>query len=219
MDTEVKENSVSEYRSIKDLVIETCISEGAFPSYEKLTSLVLKHFPTSRWQKTHYAWYKSKIKRGEIAVPGSSISKTKGKKVRTDGQLSGMAGEFLVAGKLFKRGMQVSVTLGNAKSIDLLVYNPKVEKTYTVQVKTVRCKNCFPMKRENIRVEDIYVFVVLNKADDNEEFFIVRGKTILEDLNKFFGTCYTRTPISTFPGINYGPLKEYRDNWEIFQEG
>ena len=42
----------------------------SFPSYEKLTSLVLKHFPTSKWQKTHYAWYKSKIKRGEIPVPG-----------------------------------------------------------------------------------------------------------------------------------------------------
>lgn len=63
---------MSEYKSIKDLVIETCISGGEFPSYEKLTSLVLEHFPTSRWQKTHYAWYKSKIKRGEIAVPGFS---------------------------------------------------------------------------------------------------------------------------------------------------
>lgn len=46
------------------------MSEGAFPSYEKLTSLVLKHFPTSKWKKSHYAWYKSKIKRGEIPVPG-----------------------------------------------------------------------------------------------------------------------------------------------------
>ena len=46
------------------------MGEGSFPSYEKLTSLVLKHFPTSKWQKTHYAWYKSKIKHGEIEVPG-----------------------------------------------------------------------------------------------------------------------------------------------------
>jgi len=61
---------MSEYSKIKDLVIETCMDEGTFPSYERLTSLVLKHFPTSKWQKTHYAWYKSKIKRGEISVPG-----------------------------------------------------------------------------------------------------------------------------------------------------
>lgn len=61
---------MSDYQTIKELVIETCMSEGAFPSYEKLTTLVLKNFPTSKWQKTHYAWYKSKIKRGEIPVPG-----------------------------------------------------------------------------------------------------------------------------------------------------
>lgn len=46
------------------------MAEGEFPSYEKLTSLVRQHFPTSKWQKTHYTWYKSKIKTGEISVPG-----------------------------------------------------------------------------------------------------------------------------------------------------
>jgi hypothetical protein len=66
---------MSEYRTIKDLVIETYISEGYFPSYEKLTSLVLQHFPSSRWQKTHYAWYKSKIKTGDISVPGQAIKR------------------------------------------------------------------------------------------------------------------------------------------------
>lgn len=63
---------MNEYSTIKELVINTCMSEGQFPSYEKLTSLVRQHFPTSKWQKTHYAWYKSKIKTGEILVPGIS---------------------------------------------------------------------------------------------------------------------------------------------------
>jgi len=63
---------MSYYRTIKELVIETSMAEGRFPSYEKLTSLVRQHFPTSKWQKTHYAWYKSKIKTGEIVVPGIS---------------------------------------------------------------------------------------------------------------------------------------------------
>ena len=61
---------MSEYRTIKELVIDTCISEGAFPSYEKITSLVLQNFPTSKWKKNHYAWYKSKIKNGQISIPG-----------------------------------------------------------------------------------------------------------------------------------------------------
>ena len=63
---------MSEYKTIKELVVETYISEGSLPSYEKLTPLVLQHFPNSRWQRTHYAWYKSKIKTGAIPVPGQS---------------------------------------------------------------------------------------------------------------------------------------------------
>jgi len=61
------------FRTIRQLVIETCMAEGGFPSYEKLTSLVRQHFPSSKWRKTHYAWYKSKIKTGEIQVPGFPV--------------------------------------------------------------------------------------------------------------------------------------------------
>lgn len=74
------------YRSIKDLVIETCVTEGRFPSYEKLTTLVRQHFPNSKWQQTHYAWYKSQIKRGGIQVPGitASLSQDSGEAVETE---------------------------------------------------------------------------------------------------------------------------------------
>lgn len=60
---------MSKYPSIKALVIDTFVSEGEFPSYEKLTSLVKANFPNRKWQKTHYAWYKSHIKTGKIEVP------------------------------------------------------------------------------------------------------------------------------------------------------
>jgi len=53
-------------------------------------------------------------------------------KPRTDGQLSGMAGEFLTVGKLFKKGYQASVTLGNAKAVDVFVYNPETNKSFIV---------------------------------------------------------------------------------------
>ena len=144
--------------------------------------------------------------------------KDKQKKPRADGQLSGMAGEFLVAGKLFKRRMQVAVTLGNAKSIDLFVHNPRTDRTFNVQVKTLRSKNYFPMRRENVKLECVYVFVVLNRDDQNEQFFIVPGRTIRRDINKFFGTSYTREKPSTFPGVSCVPLKEFEDNWELFEK-
>jgi len=61
---------MSAYQSIKDLVIDTYMSEGELPSYEKLTSLVKANFPNSKWQKSHYSWYKSQIKTGKIEVSG-----------------------------------------------------------------------------------------------------------------------------------------------------
>lgn len=67
---------MSQYRTIKELVIETCMTDGGFPSYERLTSLVRQNFPASKWQKTHYVWYKSKIKTGEILVPGNLIERS-----------------------------------------------------------------------------------------------------------------------------------------------
>lgn len=61
---------MSYYKTIRELVIETSMTEGGFPSYEMLTSLVMQHFPHSKWQKTHYAWYKHQIKSGKIQIPG-----------------------------------------------------------------------------------------------------------------------------------------------------
>ena len=142
----------------------------------------------------------------------------KPKRPRVDGQMSGMAGEFLVAGKLFKRRMQVSVTMGNAKAIDLFVHNHQTDRTFNVQVKTLRQKNCFPMRRENVKSGHVYVFVILNRDDQEEQFFIVSGTTILKDINRFFGASYTREKPSTLPAVNYGPLKEFEDNWELFEK-
>jgi len=117
---------------------------------------------------------------------------TGNKQSRADPQISGMAGEFLVAGQLFKRRMQVSVTMGNAKAIDLFVHNPRTDPTFTAHVKTLRQKNCFPMRRENMKADHIYVFVILNGDDQNEDFYIVPGRVILRDIDRFFGTSYAR---------------------------
>ncbi len=138
---------------------------------------------------------------------------------KPDLQVTQMAGEFLTAGKLFKRGYQVAVTLGNAKAIDLFAENPRTGKTHTVQVKTQRDKNNFPLHKERIRADCIYVFVRLNAVRDQEEFFIVQGREILDDINRFYGASY-RDPEnpSKRPGINYGPLDPYKDNWQVFDE-
>lgn len=140
-------------------------------------------------------------------------------KIRADGHLSGMAGEFLTLGKLFKRGYQASFTLGNAKAVDLFVYNAKTDKQFCVQVKTLRQRNCFPMKKESIKQDHVYVFVFLNEWVKPEEFFIIGGREILENIDHFFGASYRDLcKPSNMPAINYGPLAPYKDNWQIFDE-
>jgi RecB family endonuclease NucS len=60
---------MSNYHTIRDLVIDIYRSEGQFPSYEKLTSLIKANFPHSKWKESHYNWYKSQIRTGKIKIP------------------------------------------------------------------------------------------------------------------------------------------------------
>jgi len=72
-----KEENMRNYQSIKELVIDACVTEGKFPSEEKLAALVKKNFPDSAWQKTHYSWYKSQIKTGKIELPSNDVTPSK----------------------------------------------------------------------------------------------------------------------------------------------
>ena len=137
----------------------------------------------------------------------------KGKTKRADGTLTSMAGEFLVAGKLLKRGLLVSVTMGNAKAIDLFVHNPKTDKTFIVQVKALKAKNWFPILKEKVNPNHVYVFVILNHNEQDEEYFMVPGNTILEDIPRFF----RKSDASTFPGIWHRSLDEFKNNWSLFE--
>ena len=71
-------------------------------------------------------------------------------KQRADGQKSGLAGEFFVAAELLKRGLQTSLTLGNAKSIDLFAINDEGTR-FTIQVKALRSPNYFLIDLERVQ--------------------------------------------------------------------
>ena len=93
---------------------------------------------------------------------------------RADGQKSGLAGEFFVAAELLKRGLQTSLTLGNAKSIDLFAINDQGTR-FTIQVKALRSPNYFLIDLERVQDACYYVFVVLNKPDISPDYYIVPG--------------------------------------------
>ncbi len=49
-----------------------------------------------------------------------------------------LAGEFATLSQLALHGYDASVTLGNTKNIDILVFDPRTNKTYQIEVKTNR---------------------------------------------------------------------------------
>lgn len=134
------------------------------------------------------------------------------KKPRADGQVTGLAGEFFVAAELLKRGIQTSVTFGNAKSIDLLAHNPSTGQNFTVQVKALRKKNYFPIKPRSVREAHIYVFVLLNAPGEAVQYFVVPGEVLVNDQERF-GKDFQHP---TFPGIHPKMLGDYENAWHHF---
>lgn len=54
------------YRTIKALVFDYVHRCRGRVDYEALTREVKKHFPDSKWKKTHWAWYSYQIRRGRF---------------------------------------------------------------------------------------------------------------------------------------------------------
>jgi RecB family endonuclease NucS len=73
--------------TIKALVIESYRAHGGMPPYETITALIRESFPLSKWQETHYAWYKSKIKTGEISISEDGRSENETDEIDVDEEI------------------------------------------------------------------------------------------------------------------------------------
>jgi hypothetical protein len=100
------------------------------------------------------------------------------------------------------------VTFGNAKSIDLLAHNPETGRAFTVQVKTLRSRSCFPLTLDRIEREHIYVFVILNRPVQRVRYFIVPGVEIVDHAERF-GDSRVAT---SFPGLRPRVLDGFEDH-------
>lgn len=137
------------------------------------------------------------------------------KRKRADGQISGLAGELFAAAELLRRGLQTSVTFGNAKAVDLLAYHPVTKRSFVVQVKTVRTKNFFLISPTKIEPTHIYIFVLLNTPGKHVQYYVVPGQVLYSEPEKF--SKYFRT--EKMPGIHPNVLSKlgYEDAWDVFE--
>jgi len=134
---------------------------------------------------------------------------------RADGQMSGLSGEFFVAAELLKRGLQTSVTFGNAKAVDLFAYNERTGKTFTIQVKAVRARNYFLISHGKVNPSHTYVFVLLNKPDQAVQYYIVPGADLATNPERFTKWFMD----AKLPGIHPKTFEElgYENAWSLFE--
>jgi hypothetical protein len=193
-------------------LVELCYSEFLCGPRKRLKRIQEQDIAVIRDRLRQFASDRSI---GEVPTMHVAAKASNGQKApRVDGQITGLAGELFVAAELLKRGLQTSVTFGNAKAIDLLAFNPSTERTFSVQVKAVRKPNVFPIAHARVSPLHVYVFVVLNKPEERVQYYVVPGSVLFHEPDRF--SKWFRDP--KFPGINVKLLKDFENCWEIFQQ-
>ena len=107
------------------------------------------------------------------------------KKSKIDKYHLSLAGEYRVASELLKRNLNATVTYGNAKSADVVVYGSN-RKAKIIEVKTSQQKNfvtSFYNKYKNPEYEhpDFWILLQVKVESDNnfsERFFILTHKEL-----------------------------------------
>ncbi len=122
-----------------------------------------------------------------------------------------LSAEYFVAAELYRRGFSVGITLGNAKSIDMLA--EKGGKSLKIQVKGIQSPKsiCWNLKREQIDQSPDFFYVLVNlnaNSFEEPEFFILSGPEAFKE---------TKPTNSGRDYIDIGPLRKkshsYKGNW------
>ena len=95
-----------------------------------------------------------------------------------------LAGEYFVAAELYRRGFSVGMTIGNAKSIDILAN--KNEISVAIQVKAIRNKKSigWPIMLDKVEIGIIYIFVNLNDQEQ-PDFFICTAQEAKDNIKQY----------------------------------
>lgn len=105
-------------------------------------------------------------------------------KIKLEAGLTGIAGEYLVAGELSRRGYVASITLRNTRGIDIVATNKDASKSVGIQVKASAGNRrgwILNKKGEDFYSDTLfYVFVNLNGNYERPNFFIVPSKIVAD---------------------------------------
>ena len=126
---------------------------------------------------------------------------------------SGVAGEYLCAGELARRGHIATLTLKNSKGVDILASNADASKTVAIQVKTSygnSTKWVLSHKAEDFYKENLfYVFVNLNFGNP-PDYFIVPSKVVADTIKEYYKV-WRSTPGRKGQEHNENPMRTFID--------
>ena len=139
--------------------------------------------------------------------------------------ITGIAGEYFVAGELSRRGFMASVTLRNNDSIDIHASKLLTNKIFAIQVKTSQSGNrSWPLskKAETIHANNLfYVFVSFKGLFERPEYFIVPSTTVATTI-KNGHTLWLTTPGKKGQEHKDNPIRlfddkkgEYLEKWDL----
>lgn len=134
--------------------------------------------------------------------------------LKLDSGLSGIAGEYLVAGELTRRGYVASITLRNTRGIDIVATNRDANKSVGIQVKaSTRSRRGWILNKKG---EDFYsdtlfyVFVNLKGVDERSDYFIVPSKVVADSI-KHGHAQWLKTPSKKGAPHNDTPMRQFSD--------
>ena len=138
---------------------------------------------------------------------------TSGSAARRNGHATGMAGEFFVMEKLFRLGHEPALTLGNAKSIDVLLR--KSDGTLReISVKAIRGGGKWGVSSgdESRATSRVYAFLHYRDFDDPKsdvEVFIIPAR----DVQRLKEPWFKGQALYCSNKAARDRLEKYRDAW------
>ena len=140
--------------------------------------------------------------------------------------LAGVAGEYLVAGELSRRGWIASLTLRNTRGVDILAKHEELNCSVGIQVKTSNGKRAswiLNKKAENMKEPSLFYVFVLLMNGGAAQFYIVPSSVVAEHTERTHREWLGKTNKDGSPHKD-SAIRNYRDSegeylgrWELLE--
>ena len=152
----------------------------------------------------------------------------KQRQLKLSGIQAGIAGEYLVAAELSRRGYVASLTLRNTRGIDILASNSDATRSVGIQVKTMQGARpdwMMNRKAEGELAQNLFYVLVCLAPQAPARFYVVPSRAVAEHVRASHakwlrtpgkrGQAHRDTNVRRFSD----PEHRYRDRWDLLDLG